>query len=145
MFRHGPCGGAWVLDRCGIAAYKPLVQAVIETRGYLRDAVAVGVSEDERDRIVDFIAANPRSGELIVGTGGARKVRFAGRGRGKSGGYRVITFFSGTDTPVFLLSLFSKGDRVDLSQAERNDMRRELAGLVDDYRAGQRKRTRRDR
>lgn len=120
------------------------MQAVIETRGYLRDAASAGVSSDERDRIVDFIATNPRSGELIVGTGGARKVRFAGHGRGKSGGYRVITFFSGVDVPVFLLSLFSKGDRVDLSQAERNGMRRELAGLIDDYRAGRRKRTKQD-
>jgi hypothetical protein len=63
-------------------------------------------------------------------------VRFAGRGKGKSGGYRVITFYSGRDVPVFLLNVFAKGDRVDLSQAERNELRKALAGLADDYRRG---------
>jgi hypothetical protein len=47
----------------------------------------------------------------------------------------VITYFGGDDMPVFLLSVFAKGDRVDLTQAERNAMRRELAGLVEDHRA----------
>lgn len=82
-------------------------------------------------------------GDVIPGTGGARKVRFVGRGKGKSGGFRVITYFAGTDLPVFLLTLFAKGERVDLTQAERNEMRRELAGLADDYRgsADERKRS----
>jgi hypothetical protein len=79
---------------------------------------------------------NPTIGDEIRGTGGARKVRFAGRGKGKSGGYRVITFYSGHDIPVFLLNVFAKGDRVDLSQAERNEMRKELSSLAEDYRRG---------
>jgi hypothetical protein len=62
------------------------------------------------------------------------KVRFAGRGKGKSGGYRVITYFGGGDIPVFLLNVFSKGDRVNLSKAEVNALRDELAGLADEYR-----------
>ena len=66
----------------------------------------------------------------------ARKVRFAGRGKGKSGGYRVITFYSGARLPVFLLAVFGKGAKVDLTPAERNERRRELAGLVEDYRRG---------
>ena len=68
-------------------------------------------------------------------TGGARKVRFAGRGKGKSGGYRVVTYFAGEDIPVFLLALFSKGERENLSKAERNALRKELAGIAADYRA----------
>ncbi len=83
-----------------------------------------------------MLAANPRAGDEIPGTGGARKLRVAGRGKGKSGGYRVITFYSGDDLPVFLLNVFAKGDRIDLSQADRNELRRELAGLADDYREG---------
>jgi len=72
----------------------------------------------------------------MPGTGGARKVRFAGRGKGKSGGYRVVTYFGGSDLPVFLLAVISKGERADLSQAERNELRAELSGLAADYRAG---------
>ncbi len=56
-------------------------------------------------------ANNPRAGVQIAGTGGARELRVAGRGRGKGGGYRVITFYSGEDVPVFLPTLYSKGKR----------------------------------
>jgi hypothetical protein len=59
-------------------------------------------------------------------------VRVAGRGKGKSGGYRVITYFGGNDSPVFLLTEFAKGERADLSQAERNA----LAKLVKTLRSG---------
>jgi hypothetical protein len=84
--------------------------------------------------IVDFIAANPDAGNEIRGTGGARKVRFAGRGKGKSGGYRVITFYSGEDIPVFLLNVFAKNEKTDLSQAERNQLKTVLAALANAYR-----------
>ena len=112
------------------------MHTVIETLDYLADAKAAGLSIAERKKVVDFISENPEAGDMIVGTGGARKVRFGGRGKGKSGGYRVITYFGGGDIPVFLLAIFAKGDRVDLSQNERNELRVELAGLADDYRKG---------
>jgi hypothetical protein len=60
-----------------------------------------GLTEREREAVVETIANNPAAGDEISGTGGARKVRVAGRGKGKSGGYRVITFYSGKDLPVF--------------------------------------------
>jgi hypothetical protein len=41
--------------------------------------------------------------------------------------------------PVFLLTLFAKGEKVDVTQAERNALKRELAGLVEDYRRGARR------
>lgn len=65
----------------------------------------------------------------MIGTGGCRKIRFAGRGKGKSGGYRVITFYSGLDMPVFLLTVFGKSERADLTKAERN-MLAELSRLL---------------
>lgn len=107
---------------------------VVETADFASDARTAGLSEEERRVIADFLAEHPTAGDVIPGTGGARKVRFAGRGKGKSGGYRVIVFYAGHDIPVFLLNVFAKGDRVDLTQAERNAMRSGLAGLVQDYR-----------
>lgn len=115
------------------------LHAVVETAGFLNDARRAGISDDERQAIVNWIAAQPDAGDVIPGTGGARKLRFAGQGKGKSGAYRVITFYSGVDIPVFLLNVFSKGERVDLSQADRNAMKSELAGLVADYRKGVRR------
>jgi hypothetical protein len=116
------------------------MHTVVETPLYLRDAKTAGLSQVEREAIVDFIGDHPSAGIEIPGTGGARKVRFAGRGRGKSGGYRVVTFYSGEVVPVFLLNVFAKGDRIDLSQAERNELRRILRSLAMAYREGVRSR-----
>ena len=76
----------------------------------------------------------PSPGDAIKGSGGARKVRFAAPGRGKSGGYRVVTFYSGTEVPVFLLSIFAKGDKTDLAKSEINALRTILDALADEYR-----------
>jgi hypothetical protein len=110
------------------------MQAVAELEGFRRDAAAAGMSEEEINNLIVAISAEPQIGDLMVGTGGARKFRMAGRGKGKRGGYRVITYFAGDDIPVFLISVFAKGDRDNLSKAERNELRKELTGLAMDYR-----------
>jgi hypothetical protein len=69
--------------------------AVIETPTFLGDCAAAGLSEEGRHDIVDVIADDPTAGDLMPGTGGARKRRFRGRGRGKSGGYRGDRHFAG--------------------------------------------------
>jgi hypothetical protein len=115
------------------------VQAVVETNEYLRRAGQCGISDDEREEIINFIAANPLAGDEISGTGGARKVRFARPGRGKSGGYRVITFFSGANIPVFLITVFAKNEKANISQAERNTLRKALGIMVETYRNEQEK------
>ncbi len=115
------------------------MQTVIETPEYLRDAKAARLSDSERLHIVNVIASRPDAGDEIPATGGTRKVRFAGRGQGKSGGYRVVTFYSGPDIPAFLLNVFAKGDRIDLTKAERNELREILSEIVAIYREGVRR------
>jgi hypothetical protein len=112
------------------------VHVVVETAPFIAAVKAAGLSPDKLRRIVDRCAEHPEAGDVIQGTGGARKIRFAGRGRGKSGGYRVITFYSGRDLPVFLLTVFGKGERSDLSKAERNALAQLTKTLVDTYRGG---------
>jgi len=89
----------------------------------------------ERLAIINWIAAHPEAGDVIEGTGGARKVRFAGRGKGKSGGYRVITFFTGTEMPVFLLNIFAKNEKTDLTPKERRLFKSVLANMAEVYRS----------
>ncbi len=110
------------------------MHTVVETASYLADARAANLSEAEREAVVELIANHPQTGVEIGGTGGARKVRVAGRGKGKSGGYRVITFFSGKDLPVFLLALYSKGEKANLTKSERNELKSILADIVREYR-----------
>jgi hypothetical protein len=86
--------------------------------------------------MVSWLSANPLAGDVMQGTGGARKVRFAGKGKGKSGGYRTIHYFGGDDVPLFLLTLIDKGERDNLTKAERNALAAELSCLADDYRSG---------
>ena len=92
-----------------------------------------------RDALIGYLAANPDAGDLMPGTGGARKLRWAGQGRGKSGGIRVITYFSGPPVPVFVLTAFGKGRKIDLSRAEQNALRRVLGDLAAEYRRGVRR------
>lgn len=98
---------------------------VAETPEYLRRADRL-LSTAERAGVVEYLAANPRAGDLIQGTGGVRKLRWARGGRGKSGGVRVIYFFHSDVMPLYLLTVFGKNEKADLSGAERN----ELAALV---------------
>ena len=112
------------------------MHAVIETSAFLSDAQAAGMSDEERFAVVNFIAENPTAGSIMPGTGGARKIRFAGRSKGKSGGYRVVTYFAAPDIPVFMLAVINKGERANLSKAEQNELRKELSSIAEDYRAG---------
>jgi hypothetical protein len=114
------------------------MHTVVETESFLRDAKAVGLSETERAAMLDFFARHPDAGDEIKGTGGARKVRFARKGKGKSGGYRIVTFYSGDDIPMFLLNVFAKNEKTDLSKAERNELKTILAAIAANYRKGQR-------
>lgn len=98
-------------------------QTVAETAQYLRDAASVGLSDGERKIIVDLIATAPRQGVEVRGSGGVRKVRIAGRGKGKSGGYRLITAYFGPEAPTYLLAVLSKGDRANFSAAEIADFK----------------------
>ncbi|MCY4140088.1 MAG: hypothetical protein OXF56_17700 [Rhodobacteraceae bacterium] len=58
---------------------------------------------------------------------------------GKSGGYRTIHYFGGDDVPVFLLSVYAKGTKVNLSRAERNELAKVLPAVADAYRSNARK------
>ena len=112
------------------------MQAVLLTPTFQRQADEAGLIEDEVMEIVSWLAANPTAGQIVVGTGGARKVRFARRKQGKSGGYRTIHYFGGDDVPVFLLGLIDKRSRADLSQAERNELAKLLPRIAEAYRRG---------
>lgn len=110
------------------------MHAVVETPTFQRAVKEAGLSEEEIADIVDIIANNPLAGEIMKETGGARKVRIAAKGKGKSGGFRVITYFAGEDIPVFLLDLYGKGQKVNLTKAERNSLRTILPKIAAAYR-----------
>lgn len=109
---------------------------VLQTEEYVQSVKRLGLSEAEAHSIVQKIAENPTLGDLIPGTGGARKWRVPYGAKGKRGGGRVVSYYAGEDIPVFLLDIFSKGEKINLSQRERNELKEILQGLADDYRDG---------
>lgn len=120
---------------CAALPYKSFMQAVIQTPTFLAQAKRCGLSDSELLEIVALIAADPEAGALMSGTGGARKLRHAREGQGKSGGFRTIHYFGGGDIPVFALAIFGKNEKANLSQAERNELARILPKLADAYRS----------
>jgi hypothetical protein len=109
------------------------MHVVVETPQFIADAARLFAAE-ERIAIIDQIAADPRRGVVIPGSGGIRKVRFGFGGRGKSGGARVIYVFGGEDVPIFLLAAFAKNEKADLTPAERAALGKSLRKMLDDYR-----------
>jgi hypothetical protein len=85
------------------------------------------LSTQERQDLIDYLAEHPKAGDVMEGTGGVRKLRWRRGDQGKSGGVRVIYYYHDDLMPLYLLTLFAKGDKANLTKAERND----LAGLVD--------------
>jgi hypothetical protein len=91
---------------------------VVETSLFLRQAEGVW-NDEERQALVDFIARNPESGDIIPGTGGVRKVRWSRAGSGKRGGARVIYFYHHADAPIYLLLAYAKAKREDMTPDEK--------------------------
>lgn len=113
-----------------MAATSPV--SVVETPEFL-SATRKLLDEDDRHALVDYLARNPRSGDLVQGAGGVRKLRWALEGRGKRGGARVIYYYHDGTMPLFALAAYAKNERADLSQKDRNAFRTLTKLLVETY------------
>jgi hypothetical protein len=102
------------------------MQTIAELPEFIRLADKLLTNAEQLD-VVRYLAEHPKAGDLMEGTGGVRKLRWGRGGQGKSGGVRVIYYFYDDQMPLYLLTLFAKGDKSNLTKAERN----ELAGLVE--------------
>jgi hypothetical protein len=89
---------------------------VVELESFLKRARAI-MSDEERIGIVTFLGANPEAGVPLGG--GLRKVRIAREGGGKSGGYRTLYVFGGDTMPLFLLTVFAKNEKDNLTKSEQ--------------------------
>ncbi len=108
------------------------LQTVVELSEFQRKARRL-LSDVEVDDLITYLARYPRAGDVIRGSGGVRKLRWARQGRGKSGGVRVITYFSSPSLPLFLVSIYGKSARDDLKSAEVAAMKQLTAILRRGY------------
>ena len=105
---------------------------VLETPFFLRKCATL-LDEDERWDLILFLGMNPEAGRVVPDTGGVRKLRWAAPGRGKRGGLRVIYYFHNESIPLFLLTVYGKNQKANLTKAERNQFKTLVPLLVKTY------------
>jgi intein-encoded DNA endonuclease-like protein len=124
------------LARAAPMAYSELVKrtpvSVVETETFVRQVDAL-VSTSSREELIGFLAFNPEAGDVIQGTGGIRKVRWAVAGQGKRGGLRAIYYFHSELMPLFLLMAYAKSKKTDLSRAEQRALQRIAEAVQEEY------------
>jgi hypothetical protein len=103
---------------------------VVETHEFLA-AMKKLMDDEERAKLVSYLAYNPTAGDVIPGTGGVRKMRWGLEGRGKRGGARVIYFFHDMDMPLYVFTAYAKNERENLEHAEIHAMRKATTILVE--------------
>lgn len=84
--------------------------------------VGACITLSEKEELFDFLARTPDAGDEIPGTGGIRKLRWGGKGKGKRGGLRVIYYFYNETAPVFLLTVYGKGTQEDLTPKQKQQL-----------------------
>ena len=113
----------------------PVPITVVEVEPFPSKADQVW-NEEERLEFITFIAHNPLAGEVIPGSGGVRKVRWSRQGKGKRGGVRVIYYFHDESAPLFLLTVYAKSRKDNLSAAELWALRKLVGRLRSSYAKG---------
>ena len=98
------------------------------TRTYER-AIRKLLSAEARLEMEAAIIAAPVSVPVIRGTGGIRKLRWAGSGRGKRGGIRTIYFYHAGPEAVYMLTAYAKADRDDLTAADAKALSQLVAAI----------------
>ncbi|MBI4966767.1 MAG: type II toxin-antitoxin system RelE/ParE family toxin [Rhodospirillales bacterium] len=104
---------------------------VFTTKTYER-AIAKLLAEAERQTMEAAIARAPQAAPVIPGSGGIRKLRWAGSGRGKRGGIRTIYFYHAGPDTLYLLTAYAKAERDDLTAADRKAWARLVAAIKKD-------------
>ncbi len=103
---------------------------VVETAHFARRAEK-RMSAQERSDMITAIAHNPEIGAYLAG--GLRKARFAAGSKGKSGGVRIVYYFHNEGAPIFLLEVFAKNERDNLTKAELADLAKLAKRLPETY------------
>jgi mRNA-degrading endonuclease RelE of RelBE toxin-antitoxin system len=87
------------------------------------------ITDDSYFGLQNHLLKNPRSGDVISGGNGLRKIRWKAEGRGKRGGSRVIYYFADSKGYIFLLDIYAKNEKSDLEKSQL----KELSELVTEW------------
>lgn len=117
-----------------IGVYHSTMITVAETHTFQKKVSKI-LSDKERNNLISYIASHPNAGDILQGTGGIRKLRWRKSGIGKSGGIRVIYYYHDEWMPLYLLTVFDKGEKANMTKSERNQLSKVVKELVSYWRS----------
>ncbi len=110
-----------------------ILQTVVETPEFTKQASLI-VDEGIVKEFIDFVAHEPKKGEVIQGTSGIRKVRWqTTKSSGKSGGMRVIYYYHSQEIPIFLLTAYAKNKKANISSRDKVLLKKLIKRIVELY------------
>jgi hypothetical protein len=83
------------------------------------------LTDEAYRELQQYLAREPEAGDIIPGTGGFRKLRWADtrRGKGKRGGLRMIYYYLASDSQIWLMTVYDKDSAIDLTPAEKRTLK----------------------
>ncbi len=108
------------------------MQVVVETPEFLKQAEKC-IDDNSKNNFIDYIAKHSSAGEIITGTGGARKIRWSAKNKGKKSGVRIIYYYHNRTLPIFLFTMYGKNMKANLSHAEKNVLKLIIDKIVKTY------------
>ena len=106
-----------------------IVRGFIESPRFHKRWFDLGFTEDDLLELQLYLLDNPKAGPVMQGTGGLRKMRYAFEGRGTSGSARILYVDFEDHERIFLLNLFAKDEKENLTKEERNNIRKAMKAL----------------
>ena len=100
-----------------------MTRTFVELPFFQKKWKALGLDDKDLKRLQEELIADPKVGDVMQGTGGIRKMRFAFEKRGKSGSVRIIYVDFEVYEKIFLITAYPKNEKENLSQAERNELK----------------------
>lgn len=107
------------------------VIAIVELPPFSKKAAKI-LEKEEIEALRAYLLQYPDKGDVIPGTGGIRKLRWAASGRGKRGGARVIYFYHVVGTTIYLMACYTKNEQDDLSP----QVKKQLKAVVEQIKKG---------
>ncbi len=115
----------------------------VELPSFRSDWKEMGLTDHDLKRLQEELLVNPKLGAVMRGTGGVRKMRFAFEHRGKSGSSRVIYIDFEIYEKIFLLAAYTKNEKDNLSDAERQELHSLVEILETELKNNQKERNKR--
>jgi len=106
-----------------------MTRIFIELPEFQKAWSSMGLTDDDLNDLEIFLTNNPEYGDVIPGTNGLRKLRWAAKGKGKRGGARVLYLDILVVEKIYLITAYSKDTKIDLSASEKKEIK-ELINML---------------